>query len=92
MERTEDEEEEEERREEAASPLLPGGEEGMEVLAEPETPGTAVGPEPERDTAGQEEAAEATQLRFRRKRRQGRKQLEVALEEGKRWFPSLVPW
>ncbi|KAK2530159.1 Piezo1 [Columba guinea] len=82
VERTEDEEEEEERREEAASPLLPGGEEGMEVLAEPETSGTAVGPEPGRDTVGQEEVAEATQLRFRRKRRQGRKQLEVALEEG----------
>lgn len=92
MERTEDEEEEEERREEAASPLLPGGEEGMEVLAEPETSGTAVGPEPEHDTVGQEEVAEATQLRFRRKRRQGRKQLEVALEEGKQWFLSLVPW
>ncbi|XP_064884842.1 piezo-type mechanosensitive ion channel component 1 isoform X1 [Columba livia] len=82
VERTEDEEEEEERREEAPSPLLPGAEEGMEVLAEPETSGTAVGPEPEHDTVGQEEVAEATQLRFRRKRRQGRKQLEVALEEG----------
>ncbi|NWX03420.1 PIEZ1 protein, partial [Caloenas nicobarica] len=83
VERTEDEEEEEEeRREEAASPLLPGGEEGMEALAEPEAPGAAVGPEPEGDTVGQEEAAGATRLRFRRKRRQGRKQLEVAPEEG----------
>ncbi|XP_065497068.1 piezo-type mechanosensitive ion channel component 1 [Caloenas nicobarica] len=81
VERTEDEEEEE-RREEAASPLLPGGEEGMEALAEPEAPGAAVGPEPEGDTVGQEEAAGATRLRFRRKRRQGRKQLEVAPEEG----------
>ncbi|XP_074895941.1 piezo-type mechanosensitive ion channel component 1 isoform X2 [Buteo buteo] len=77
-ERVEDEEEEE-RREEAASPA---GEEGTEVPAEPGTPGAAAGPEPEGDAVGQEKGAGATQLRFRRKRRWGRKQPEAAPEEG----------
>ncbi|NWZ55914.1 PIEZ1 protein, partial [Haliaeetus albicilla] len=77
-ERVEDEEEEE-RREEAASPA---GEEGTEVPAEPGTPGAAAGPEPEGDAVGQEKGAGATQLRFRRKRRWGKKQPEAAPEEG----------
>ncbi|XP_029879733.1 LOW QUALITY PROTEIN: piezo-type mechanosensitive ion channel component 1 [Aquila chrysaetos chrysaetos] len=77
-ERVEDEEEEE-RREEAASPV---GEEGTEVPAEPGAPGAAAGPEPEGDAVGQEKGAGATQLRFRRKRRWGKKQPEAAPEEG----------
>ncbi|KAM9625847.1 piezo-type mechanosensitive ion channel component 1 isoform 2-T2 [Morphnus guianensis] len=77
-ERVEDEEEEE-RREEAASPV---GEEGTEVPAEPGAPGAAAGPEPEGDAVGQEKGAGTTQLRFRRKRRWGKKQPEAAPEEG----------
>ncbi|KAM6325133.1 LOW QUALITY PROTEIN: piezo-type mechanosensitive ion channel component 1 [Podargus strigoides] len=79
-----EEEEEEERGEEAVSLPLAVGEEGTEVLAEPGAPGAAVGPEPEPegDAVGQEEGTRATQLRFRRKRRWGRKQLEVAPQEG----------
>ncbi|XP_042653559.1 piezo-type mechanosensitive ion channel component 1 isoform X2 [Tyto alba] len=80
-ERAEDEEEEE-RREEAASPPVAVGEDGTEALAEPGAPGAAVGPEPEGDAGGQEEGAGATQLRFRRKRRRGKKQPEAAPEEG----------
>jgi len=84
-ERVEDEEEEE-RREEAASPPLAVGEEGTEASAEPGGPGTDVGLEPEGDAVGQEEGAGATQLRFRRKRRRGRKQPEAAPEEGEHQF------
>ncbi|KAM6300603.1 LOW QUALITY PROTEIN: piezo-type mechanosensitive ion channel component 1 [Aegotheles albertisi] len=79
-ERVEDEEEEE-RQEEAASPVPAGGEEGPEVPAEPGAAGAAVGPEPEGDAMEQEEGAEPTQLRFRRKRRWGKKQPETAPEE-----------
>ncbi|NXI34064.1 PIEZ1 protein, partial [Galbula dea] len=74
-----EDEEEEERREEAASPPPAVGEEGMEAGAEPRALGTAVGPED--NAVGQEEGAGTTQLRFRKKRLRGRKQLEVALEE-----------
>ncbi|NXW05209.1 PIEZ1 protein, partial [Fregetta grallaria] len=77
VERVEDKEEEE-RQEEAASPPLAVGEEGTEALAEPGAPGAAVGPEG--DAVGQEEGAGATQLRFRRKRRRGKKQPETAPE------------
>uniref|UniRef100_A0A8C8BN11 Piezo type mechanosensitive ion channel component 1 n=1 Tax=Otus sunia TaxID=257818 RepID=A0A8C8BN11_9STRI len=84
-ERVEDEEEEE-RREEAASPPLPASEEGTEALTEPGAPGAAVGLEPEGDAVGQEEGAGTTQLRFRRKRRRGKKQPEAAPEEGEHQF------
>ncbi|NWU94877.1 PIEZ1 protein, partial [Upupa epops] len=80
VERTEDEEEEE-KREEAASPVLAVGERGTEALAEPGSPGSAVGLESEGDAVQQEEGTKAMQLRFRRKRRQGRKQPEALREE-----------
>ncbi|XP_064016182.1 piezo-type mechanosensitive ion channel component 1 isoform X2 [Pogoniulus pusillus] len=78
--KTEDEAEEE-RQEEAASPPLAVGAEGTEVLAEPGVPDAAAGPELQGNTMEQEEGPGATQLRFRKKRKQGRKQPEVALEE-----------
>lgn len=80
-------EEEEERKEEAASLPAAVGEEGTEVLAELGAQGTAVGPEPEDKAVGQEGGAGITQLRFRKKRQQGRKQPEVAPEEGEHQSP-----
>ncbi|NXN95996.1 PIEZ1 protein, partial [Rhinopomastus cyanomelas] len=80
-ERVEDKEEEE-KREEAASPVLVADNKGTEALAEPEEAGAAVDLESEGDTVRQEEGTKATQLLFRRKRRQGRKQLEAVREEG----------
>lgn len=87
--KTEDEEEEE-RQEEAASPPLAVGAEGTEVLAEPGVPDAAAGPELQGNTMGQEEGPGATQLRFRKKRKQGRKQPEAALEEGEHQFLTLM--
>ncbi|XP_021264227.1 piezo-type mechanosensitive ion channel component 1 isoform X2 [Numida meleagris] len=68
-----EDEEEEERQEEAGSPAVP---------AEPGALGAAVGSEPEGDAQGQKEGTGdgATQLRFRRKRRQG-KEPAAAVEE-----------
>lgn len=83
-------EEEEERREEAVSLPAAVGEEGMEVPAEPGAQVMAVGPEPEGNAVEQEEGAGATQLRFRRKKGRGRKQPEVALEEGEHQSPVVA--
>ncbi|XP_051485656.1 piezo-type mechanosensitive ion channel component 1 isoform X2 [Apus apus] len=75
-----EDEEEEEKWEEAMSVPLAMGEERTEVLPEPRAPEAAVEMEPE--SVGQEEGAGATQLRFRTRRRWGKKQPEVAPEEG----------
>ncbi|XP_069724466.1 piezo-type mechanosensitive ion channel component 1 [Phaenicophaeus curvirostris] len=66
--------EEEERWEEAR-------EEGIEVPSEPGAPSAATGLELEGDTVEHKDGTKAMQLRFRRKKQQGKKQPEVAPEE-----------
>ncbi|KFO77875.1 Piezo-type mechanosensitive ion channel component 1, partial [Cuculus canorus] len=86
-----DDEEEEEKWEEASSQPLAEREEGMEVPADPGAPSAATGPELEGDVVEQEEGPRAMQLRFRRKKQLGKKQPEVAPEEGV-GVQSAIPW
>lgn len=67
----------------------------QEAPAQPGALAAATGPElelgPEGESMEQEEGGRTTQLRFRRRRQQEGKTLEMAPAEGEHRFPTLVP-